>query len=80
MTATIRISLLLAIALLMPNTLQMLAAFEPAIGVKAEQDVRATGAALTWGPSAAWAVGLACVALAGVLSLGELSEFLYWQF
>jgi hypothetical protein len=33
-----------------------------------------------WTPSPAWAVGLACVAAAGILSLGELSEFLYWQF
>jgi hypothetical protein len=34
----------------------------------------------TWRPNAAWAIGMACIALAGILSLGELSEFLYWQF
>jgi hypothetical protein len=27
-----------------------------------------------------WAIGIAAVAAAGILSLGELSEFLYWQF
>jgi D-alanyl-lipoteichoic acid acyltransferase DltB (MBOAT superfamily) len=80
MTATIRISLLLAIALLMPNTLQMLAAFEPAIGVKPGKTSTRLERALAWRPSVPWAVGLACVALAGALSLGELSEFLYWQF
>jgi alginate O-acetyltransferase complex protein AlgI len=80
MTATIRISLLLAIALLMPNTLQILAAFEPAIGVKPGKTSTRLQRALAWRPSVPWAVGLACVALAGVLSLGELSEFLYWQF
>jgi alginate O-acetyltransferase complex protein AlgI len=80
MTATIRISLLLAIALLMPNTLQMLAAFEPAIGVKPGKASTWLERALSWRPSVPWAIGLACVALAGVLSLGELSEFLYWQF
>jgi hypothetical protein len=35
---------------------------------------------LTWRPTQTWAVGLACVALAGILSLGELHEFLYWRF
>jgi len=79
-SATIRIGLLLAIALLMPNTLQILAAFEPAIGVKPGKTSSRLERALTWAPSAGWAVGLACVALAGILSLGELSEFLYWQF
>jgi alginate O-acetyltransferase complex protein AlgI len=79
-SATIRIGLLLAIALLMPNTLQILAAFEPAIGVKPGKTSSRLERALTWAPSAGWAVGLACVALAGMLSLGELSEFLYWQF
>jgi alginate O-acetyltransferase complex protein AlgI len=78
--ATIRISLLLAIALLMPNTLQILAGFEPALGVKPGRTTPRIQRMLTWTPSPAWAVGLACMALAGILSLGELSEFLYWQF
>jgi alginate O-acetyltransferase complex protein AlgI len=80
MGATIRIGVLLAIALLMPNTLQILAAFEPALGVKPGKTSSRLQRALTWRPNRAWAVGLACAALAGVLSLGELSEFLYWQF
>jgi alginate O-acetyltransferase complex protein AlgI len=80
MAATIRIALLLAIALLMPNTLQMLAAFEPALGVKPGKTSSRLERLLTWRPNRGWAVGLACVALAGILSLGELSEFLYWQF
>ena len=80
LTATTRISLLLVIALVLPNTLQMLAAFEPAIGVKPAKMPSRPVRILTWAPNGVWAVGLACVALAGVLSLGELSEFLYWQF
>ena len=78
--AAVRIGLLLVIALLMPNTLQMLAAFEPAIGVKPGKTPSRLTRALTWAPTATWAIGLACVSLAGILSLGELSEFLYWQF
>jgi len=33
-----------------------------------------------WTASAPWAVGMAGVAAFGLLSLGQLSEFLYWQF
>jgi alginate O-acetyltransferase complex protein AlgI len=80
MSATIRIGVLLAIALAMPNTLQILAAFEPALGVKPARAPSPLERWLRWAPNSGWAVGLACVALAGILSLGELSEFLYWQF
>ncbi len=80
MEATIRISVLLFIALVLPNTLEILAPFEPALGVKPARTQSRLLRALAWKPSSAWAFGLACVTLAGILSLGELSEFLYWQF
>lgn len=80
MASTIRIAVLLAIALLLPNTLQMFGAFEPAIGVKPGKASSVLLRSLTWVPNGTWAFGLACVALGGILSLGELSEFLYWQF
>ena len=78
--AVARIGILLLIALLLPNTLQMLAAFEPAIGVKPAKTPTRLDRAMAWAPNRTWAIGLACVAVACVLSLGELSEFLYWQF
>jgi len=78
--AIARIGIALLIALLLPNTLQMLAAFEPAIGVKPAKTQPRLLRALAWTPSNTWAIGLACIAIAGLLSLGELSEFLYWQF
>ncbi len=80
MEATLRIAALLAIALCLPNTLEMLARFEPAIGVKPAKQPERLVRLLTWEPTSAWALTLAVVTLAGVLSLGELSEFLYWQF
>ena len=80
LAATVQIGLLLAVALLLPNTLQMLAAYEPAIGVKPAVSPSPLLRRLTWTPNRGWAISLACVALAGMLSLGELSEFLYWQF
>jgi D-alanyl-lipoteichoic acid acyltransferase DltB (MBOAT superfamily) len=78
--AILRIGSLLVIALMLPNTLEILAPYEPALGVKPAKNPTWLTRRLSWVPSGAWAVGLACVALAGMLSLGELSEFLYWQF
>jgi alginate O-acetyltransferase complex protein AlgI len=80
LTAVARIAVLLFIALALPNTLELLAAYEPALGVKPG---KAPGCLLNlaaWQPNGTWAFGLACVALAGILSLGGLHEFIYWQF
>jgi len=80
MEAVLRIGILLLIALCLPNTLELLSRYEPAIGVRPPRQQPAWMGRFAWTPSPAWAVGLACVAAAGILSLGELSEFLYWQF
>lgn len=75
-----RVGVQLFIALDLPNTLQILAPHEPALGIRpAKQEpwlVRTT----RWSPSGYWAVGVAAISVAGILSLGQLSEFLYWQF
>jgi len=79
--ATLRIGILLVIALAMPNTLEILAPYEPALGVKPGKAAPSRLLRLVaWRPCPVWAFALACVTLAGILSLGELSEFLYWQF
>jgi D-alanyl-lipoteichoic acid acyltransferase DltB (MBOAT superfamily) len=80
LTATVRTGLLLMVAWTLPNTLEILAAREPAIGVRPARSPGYLVRALAWRPNAVWAFGMACIALAGILSLGELSEFLYWQF
>ena len=80
LTATTRITVLLVIALALPNTLELLAAYEPALGVKPANAPGRLLHLVAWGPNPTWAVGLACVALAGILSLGSLHEFIYWQF
>ena len=75
------ISLMLAVALLGPNTLQILAPYEPALGVKERPGLRWTvGARLRWNPTLAWAAGVAVVAAVAVSNMGGKSEFLYWQF
>jgi alginate O-acetyltransferase complex protein AlgI len=70
-----------AIALLLPNTLQLLKAHEPALGVRPDQAERGRlERAWAWSPSLSWAIGASVMAAIGVLHLGGKSEFLYWQF
>jgi hypothetical protein len=78
---TIWILVLLFIALALPNTLQVLSQYEPALGVKpipSDEGFRAR--AIAWKASVAWAIGVAVIAAIGVFHLGGNSEFLYWQF
>jgi D-alanyl-lipoteichoic acid acyltransferase DltB (MBOAT superfamily) len=77
---------LAAIVFLAPNTQQILARYEPALGAKeagvpvdANRWLRLT-AAVRWRPTLAWACVVATVAAVGVLQLSGPSEFLYWQF
>ncbi len=76
------IAILLVIALLAPNTLQILAPYEPALGVKPAQTAPVIGKLRipAWGPSLPWAVAVSVVAAVAVFMLGGPSEFLYWQF
>ena len=70
-----------AIALLGPNTLQILSRYEPALGWKpSHHDGAAAGTRMLWRPSLAWAVAVSTIAATGILYLGGQSEFLYWQF
>lgn len=71
----------LFVVLALPNSLEMLAKHDPALGFK----IRPAGQtcllrALTWSSSPSWAVGLSFVTVLGLLSLGRLSDFLYWHF
>ena len=67
-------ALTLAIALLCLNTQQIMAAFEPAL------DMKTTNAKGVWRPSASWALATSVGFVACLLSLNQVSEFLYFQF
>jgi hypothetical protein len=72
---------LVFIALACPNTLQLMARFEPALGVRQRPgEYGPVMRVFEWTPSLAWSVGMCAIAVAGILSLGGPSEFLYWQF
>jgi len=70
----------LFIALACPNTQQILARYEPALGVTANARKFAGGRVIEWSASLPWAIGVSIVAGLGMLSLSGPSEFLYWQF
>jgi alginate O-acetyltransferase complex protein AlgI len=72
------LAVLLALALRAPNTLQLLSRYDPALGAPRPNPNKQPG--WLWSPSPAWAVGTAVIAAGGILSLGQLSEFFYWQF
>jgi D-alanyl-lipoteichoic acid acyltransferase DltB (MBOAT superfamily) len=80
----LRIVISLAIVLLLPNSLELLAAYDPALGFTRRCCRHRTVAApirrLAWSPRPAWAVALSALTVMGVLSLGRLSDFLYWHF
>jgi len=68
------------IALTLPNTLQILSRYEPALGVKPQTaDIKGRGIS-EWNTSLPWAIGVSIVAAIGIISLSGPSEFLYWQF
>lgn len=68
------------IALLLPNTLQILDRYEPAIGVKASEAPNLFRASIGWRPSLLWAFFVGIVAFAAIANVGGYTEFLYWQF
>lgn len=70
------IATLLPVVFLMPNTQQILRRFPPFL----PDGGKTLGSGLAWTPSRRWAVAMALVLAAGLLSLMKPSEFLYFQF
>jgi hypothetical protein len=68
------IQLLALAAWTLPNSLQILAQSEPALGVQARPTAPA------WAPSLPAAIATASLAAIAIYRLGAPSEFLYWQF
>jgi alginate O-acetyltransferase complex protein AlgI len=80
--AAMWVAILLFIALVCPNTLEILAPYEPALGVKPASTAPALGGFRipAWGPSLPWAVAISALAAVAIFYTGGPSEFLYWQF
>lgn len=72
---------LLVLAFFAPNTQQILARYEPALGVETVTPYKSGPRLhLSWNASVAWAIAVAAIAAVGVAHVGGVSEFLYWQF
>jgi D-alanyl-lipoteichoic acid acyltransferase DltB (MBOAT superfamily) len=74
------IFVLMFVALVCPNTLQILARYEPALGVTWQSAKFRTGPIIEWNASLPWALAVSAVAAIAIFSMGGPSEFLYWQF
>lgn len=77
---------LLLVALLLPNTQQIMARFEPALAAYPAdpnteiQGLSGTNSRLTWQPTTGWSLVLGALSALGILALSSVSEFLYFQF
>jgi alginate O-acetyltransferase complex protein AlgI len=72
---------LLGIALFLPNSLQITAAYEPVLGVKERPaDTGILPFAVTWNPTLLWVLAVSALAAVAIMRVGGPSEFLYWQF
>jgi D-alanyl-lipoteichoic acid acyltransferase DltB (MBOAT superfamily) len=81
------ILLLLPIALIPPNILQIMYAYEPAITMPLPYDrdrrlapFRRFWQSVAWRPSVPWAVAAGALSACGILALNQVTAFLYWQF
>jgi alginate O-acetyltransferase complex protein AlgI len=78
--AVMWIVVLIFIALACPNTLEILAPYEPALGVKPPTADLRRGRLIKWNASLPWAILVSFMAAIAILSIRGESEFLYWQF
>jgi hypothetical protein len=65
------------VALLAPNTAQLMRRERPALDYPPEE---AKAGGWRWSPSPAWGMGVALLSACGLLSLMRATEFLYFQF
>jgi D-alanyl-lipoteichoic acid acyltransferase DltB (MBOAT superfamily) len=74
------IFILMFVALACPNALQILARYEPALGVTPQSAKFRSGPVIEWNASLLWALAVSALAAIAIVSMGGPSEFLYWQF
>jgi hypothetical protein len=73
------IVLLTGIALLCPNSLQVMRLVDPALNWNSTPATKWHWVP-AWQPSLAWALAISIVTVLGILKVAGPSEFLYWQF
>lgn len=72
---------LLLIALALPNSIEIMARYEPVLGIKSRSTRRFSLAPpMQWSPTISWGVAVSALIVSAVMRMGGKSEFLYWQF
>jgi len=71
---------LTAIALLFPNTQQIMHRYRPAFETYKEEYSRLSWTWLEWRPTTIWTLAIIIISIMDVLALSNISEFLYFQF
>src|SRR5262249_27598056 len=71
------IGALLAIALAVPNSQEMLTKYRPVLEIN---NLERKPTPVQWALTPAWAVIAGAAIFLGVISINRVSEFLYWQF
>jgi len=76
------IAVLMLVVMLLPNSLRLMASFEPALGIRppAKAGPAIGGRVIQWRASLPWALGVSVLAAIAILCSGGAGEFLYWQF
>lgn len=75
------VAALTLIVVLMPNTMQLMARFEPALDFDERPGrTQESPGQWAWRPTLSWGCVVSVFAVIAVLRLGGPSEFLYWQF
>jgi hypothetical protein len=74
------------LVLVAPNTIQLTRSYRPTIdrfgdaAAYAVQPLHQCIPSLRWQPNRVWAAAISVIAAMGILGLGSVSEFLYFQF
>ncbi|SEI84106.1 D-alanyl-lipoteichoic acid acyltransferase DltB, MBOAT superfamily [Propionispira arboris] len=70
----------LIIVLLLPNTMELTAAYKPALRISAKNIETKYVQYWQWKPSYVWSIALGIIAVLSILSMSNVSAFLYFQF
>ena len=71
---------LLVVVWYVPNTQQLLYLYRPALDTYPDLDEQYRKPRLFWRPTLVWSLATAILAVVSILSLTQISEFLYFQF
>lgn len=74
------LTVLLLVSWYAPNTHEIMCRFRPAINTYQAEITNSGWASFSWRPTPVWALAGSILALWGILSLTQMSEFLYFRF